>query len=69
MDQMDIITKVVPFILVVLIVYWNMRRIKKNLEGAKREQQMNSCNGSCQGCAHSAGCTSAKKQDQEEAEK
>lgn len=65
MEQMDIITKVVPFILVVLIVYWNMRRIKKNLDGMKREQQMNSCGGSCHGCAHSTGCTSAQKQGQE----
>lgn len=69
MEQMDIITKVVPFILVMLIVYWNMRRIKKNLDGMKQEQQMQKCSGSCHGCAHSAGCTSAQKETQDQTEK
>ena len=62
MDKMDIITKVIPLLLVICIVYYNMRKLRKSLDTMKQEH----CNGSCQGCAHSADCASARSSEKEE---
>lgn len=60
MNQMDIITKLIPVLLVVCIVYFNMRRIQKNLKEMKKEQNGNTCSGSCAGCT--SHCSSAQKE-------
>lgn len=57
MDKMDLITKVIPGLLVVGIVWFNMRKLQRNLNAMKHQH----CSGSCHNCAHSAGCTSAQK--------
>ncbi len=69
MTQMDIVTKLIPIILVVCIVYFNMRRMQKNLKVMKKEQNANSCarscGGSCKGCSSSASCTSVQEKTQD----
>lgn len=60
MDKMDLITKVIPGLLVVGIVWFNMRKLQRNLNAMKQQH----CSGSCHNCAHSAGCTSAQKKIQ-----
>lgn len=57
MDKMDIVTKLIPILLVIFIVYYNMRKMKRNMDAMKQEH----CTGSCHGCAHSATCSSQKR--------
>lgn len=64
MDKMDLITKVIPGLLVVCIVWYNMRKLQRNLNAMKQQH----CDGSCHNCAHSAGCTSAQKKENTEKE-
>lgn len=62
MTKMDIITKLIPVILAVCIIWYNMRKIRKNMNVMKQEH----CSGSCQGCAHSGSCGSYTKEDKED---
>ena len=55
MDKMDLITKVIPGLLVVGIVWFNMRKLQRNLNAMKQQH----CSGSC----HNYGCTSAQKEN------
>ncbi len=59
MTQMDIVTKLIPILLVVCIIWYNMRKMKRNIDAMKQEH----CNGSCQGCVHSGSCNTQQKKE------
>lgn len=58
MEKMDIITKIIPAIMIFCLVYYNVRKMQKRAQAMRQEH---SCGGSCAGCAHSAGCTKPEK--------
>lgn len=61
MEKMDIITKIIPAIMIFCLVYYNVRKMQKRAQAMRREH---SCSGSCVGCAHSASCSKAEDPDQ-----
>ena len=56
---MDLITKVIPGLLVVGIVWFNMRKLQRNLNAMKQQH----CGGPGLNWGHSAGCTTAQKEN------
>lgn len=58
MEKMDIVTKIIPAIMIFCLVYYNVRKMQKRAQAMRREH---SCGGGCAGCAHSAGCTRPEK--------
>lgn len=60
-----ILGKIIPAIMIFCLVFFNIRKMQKQAAAMRREH---SCGGSCAGCAHSAGC-SAAKQEQEAGQK
>lgn len=58
MTPETIVTTIIPLLLVGCLVYYNLRKIKRNLNQMKEDNQQknNSCGGSCAGCK---GCGSA----------
>ncbi|AMJ41024.1 FeoB-associated Cys-rich membrane protein [Anaerotignum propionicum] len=59
MDKEAIFTTVIPIILILGMVYYNMRKMQKNLNKMK-----NDCGGGCSGCAHSSNCNKPEKEDE-----
>lgn len=60
LDMATICAKIIPAILIFCIVFFNIRKMQKR---AQMMRQEHSCGGGCAGCAHSAGCSSAKKEE------
>ncbi len=58
-----IFTTVIPAILVILIVVWNLRKIRKNLDQMKDQS---TCSGSCKGCTHAESCSSIQKNEKKD---
>lgn len=58
--MMLIFTKIIPAILIFCLVFFNIRKMQKQ---AAIMRQEHSCGGSCVGCAHSAGCGTAKQKE------
>lgn len=59
MDKEMIFTTIIPIILILGIVYYNMRKMQKNINNMK-----NNCGGGCSGCAHSDNCHKPEKEDE-----
>lgn len=60
MDKMDIVTKVIPGIMLAALVGYNMWKMNRSLRAMKQEH----CSGSCQNCAHKNSCTSQQKEQE-----
>ena len=60
MGTETIFTTVIPIILIIGIVFYNMRKMQKNLNDMKNE-----CGGGCNGCVHSSSCNKPEKDEEE----
>lgn len=59
MDFNFIVTKLLPILLVIIIVAFNLYRINKQIKNSKEAH--NGCAGGCSGCAQQDNCNSADK--------
>ncbi|MDD4844751.1 MAG: FeoB-associated Cys-rich membrane protein [Anaerotignum sp.] len=60
MSTETVFTTVIPIIMLVCLVGYNLRKMQKNLKNMKNE-----CSGSCKGCAHSVSCSKPEKKEDE----
>lgn len=58
MTAEQMVTTVIPILLVICIVYYNLRKIKRNLNSMK-DAENNKNSGCGGGCASCKGCTPA----------
>ncbi|MFV0363084.1 MAG: FeoB-associated Cys-rich membrane protein [Suipraeoptans sp.] len=58
MDKEQIFMAIIPAILIFCLVFFNVRKMQKNLKTMKQE-----CGSGCGGCAHSDNCNKAEKMD------
>lgn len=56
------ICSIIAIILVIVIVVWNIRKMKKTAEMMKNQY---GCGGSCAGCSQKDSCSSLKKENKE----
>ncbi len=57
MDQEAIFTVVIPVLLIGVLVYYNLHKLR-----SKAHEMEDKCQGSCSGCAHKDVCTSSNKE-------
>ncbi len=55
---------IIPAILIFCLVFFNIRKIQKQAKIMRMEKE-GKCGSSCAGCAHSKGCHSPQKKEEE----
>ncbi len=58
MDTETIFTTIIPIVLVVGLVAYNLRKMQRNINNMK-----NDCGNGCKGCAHSESCHKPEKEE------
>ncbi|WMI82257.1 FeoB-associated Cys-rich membrane protein [Anaerotignum sp. MB30-C6] len=60
MNKEMLFTAIIPTILVFCLVFFNVRKMQKNLKNMK-----DGCGGGCSGCVHSESCHKPEKKEDE----
>ena len=64
MTTETLFTAIIPAILIFCLVFFNIRKMQKQAKIMHMEKE-GKCGSGCAGCAHSAGCNSPQKKEEE----
>lgn len=62
MDKEVIFTVIIPVLLIGVLVYYNLRKMRNKAQEMEQNHTVTGCSG-CSGCAHKDLCTSSNKEE------